>query len=493
MILNSYDQIIREHFDFSDRDTTKFIKYINESDQQSQLLNVLASALYEKIVNKCDKIDFGSIPRSRGDITKIDGYNNTVECINIIRRLVVEYKEDPSIVDIELTAIENMKNLRPVFIKAFNNNASFPMMYYNITTAAIQHSVSFLIAVTIQFVKDPDTKNIRVALDKAAYKDAESNMLLEQLAKLNKTYASGELEKLLRESIGGVRESVEADEFTEDTISATDDVTDTIEDAPEAESTSISDEEIDEDVTILRIANGEDVPEEEPIESPFADTNNDDQLAAGANNPDTLPAQDDEVESSPIMPINGSSEEQGTQSVDERKGSIVKGSYHRHPSANAGYGVKNGYVKESEEVVQEKLNGAMIKSMAGKIALGISAAATIFFVVIPKLRNLVYYIFAGVQNMSETLAIQANLIELNALDLQADENSNLTPEKKATVIEKQMKWAQKLRSWSQKIALKDKKASKDAKKDIDEDNKKAKLKDVKPYIPEEIMIDNDLF
>ena len=95
MILNSYDQIIREHFDFSDRDTTKFIKYINESDQQSQLLNVLASALYEKIVNKCDKIDFGSIPRSRGDITKIDGYSNTVECINIIRRLVVEYKEDP--------------------------------------------------------------------------------------------------------------------------------------------------------------------------------------------------------------------------------------------------------------------------------------------------------------------------------------------------------------------------------------------------------------
>ena len=267
MILNEYNKLLREHFDFSDRKTRQFINFINESDQQNQLLAALANALYEKIVNKSDKIDFGSIPRSRGDITKIDGYNNTVECINILRKLVVEYKEDPAVVDIEMNAIENIKTLRPVFMKAFANNASFPMMYYNITVASIQHSVSYLIAVAIQFVKDPDTRNITKALDRAAYRDAESNLVLEQLAQFNKLCANGQIEKILRESISGVRESVENDEFTQDTIATTDDVTDTIEKAPEVETTPITNEGIDEDV-IFKIAAGDyeeetEVPEQE--------------------------------------------------------------------------------------------------------------------------------------------------------------------------------------------------------------------------------------
>ena len=256
MVLQEYNNLLREHLDFSDTQTTKFIKYINESDQQSQLLAALAGALYEKIVEKSDKIDFGSIPRSRGDITKVDGYNNTVECINILRKLVVEYKEDPAIVDIELTALENIKALRPVFMKGFANNASFAMMYYNVAVASIQHSVSFLISVAIQFVKDPNTKNITKALDKAAYRDAESNLLLESLAQMNKAYASGQLEKVLREAVVGIKESVESDEFSEDTIATTDDVTDAIEDAPASEDIPIADEEISEDV-IFKIAAGD--------------------------------------------------------------------------------------------------------------------------------------------------------------------------------------------------------------------------------------------
>ena len=39
---------------------------------------------YDKIVAKVDKIDFGTIPRSRGDITKIEDAKNCKGCLNRI-------------------------------------------------------------------------------------------------------------------------------------------------------------------------------------------------------------------------------------------------------------------------------------------------------------------------------------------------------------------------------------------------------------------------
>ena len=522
MVLNEYNQIIREHFDLSDRTTSRFITYMNESDNQNQLLAALASSLYQKIVDKCDKVDFGSIPRSRGDITKIDGYNNTVECINIIRRLVVEYKEDPAIIDIELNAIEAIKSLRPVFMKAFNNNSSFAMMYYNLTVASIQHSVSFLIAVAIQFVKDPNSKNIKMALDKAAYKDAESNMVLENLAKLNRAYNDGSLEKLLRESISGssVRESIEADEYTEEVISGTNDVTDAYNNAPETEGPIDNGDagQIDEDTLLLQIAGGEDyqAPQEEPGEEqidndPFGDSN--DELSAGNNVPKT--PTDDEVEPTPIIPINGAGESNGTESIEEKKGSIVKRSYHKHPTANAGYGDQSAVGEGAKEVLNtigtfiggdlKNDKGESVKRLSwlwsklgtagkvGAVAVGVVGLfATLLYLVLPAMRMLVAHFYMAKAKLSEALEQQANLIELNALELSSDENSNLSDEQKEKVIEKQKKWAEKLRKWAYFFSIKDKKASKDAQKDVDEEKKKYKSKDMQEYLPDDTTAD-DLF
>ena len=79
MVMTDYDQLISEYFDLSDVATRQMIVSVNEDNQQTQLLNALSSALYDKIVAKVDKIDFGTIPRSRGDITKIEGFEQTME------------------------------------------------------------------------------------------------------------------------------------------------------------------------------------------------------------------------------------------------------------------------------------------------------------------------------------------------------------------------------------------------------------------------------
>ena len=230
-----------------------------------------------------------------------------------------------------------------------------------------------------------------------------------------------------------------------------------------------------------------------------------DELSAGNNVPKT--PTDDEVEPTPIMPINGGGETNGTESLDEKKGSIVKGAYHRHPSANAGYGDKS--IGESTEVINEfnplkfVWGGLKAGLRAGFNALPgnkaakvvqLTAGGLVFLVVVglPAMRVLVSHWYMGRAKLADALEQQANLIELNALEVES-KNDTLSEEQKAKVVEKQKKWAERLRKLAQFIAIRDKKASKDAKKEMDEQDKKNKSKDVQQYTDEDDQDNDDLF
>ena len=120
MILKrDYDQIIRENFDLSDKYTRQYIVTLEDA-QQEQLIDALSAALYDKIVAKVDEIDFGTIPKSRGDITKVQGFENNKKCIDIIRQLVVQYHQNPAPVDIISAAIQNIADRTTVYKSIWN-------------------------------------------------------------------------------------------------------------------------------------------------------------------------------------------------------------------------------------------------------------------------------------------------------------------------------------------------------------------------------------
>ena len=196
MFKHDYDRIIREYFDLSDDKTRRYLISLDEAEQ-NKVLEALSSALYEKIVGKVDDIDFGSIPASRGDITKVEGFANTEECINIIRKLVIEYKQNPSVVDVVINAISNIKDRKAVFIKSFGMNIEFPMLMYNLVVLAIERSVSLMIATCIQYVKDPSTTTVKMALDKAAYLKTMDDTLYKQLITFNDICHDGSFDKMV--------------------------------------------------------------------------------------------------------------------------------------------------------------------------------------------------------------------------------------------------------------------------------------------------------
>ena len=195
--MEQFNSIVREHFDISDASTRKCIIALEDSEQ-SQLIAALSSALYDKIVEKVDKIDFGTIPRSRGDITKVDGFDNTIECLKIMKQMIAEYREDPAIVDAILTSIDNIRERKPTFTKAYALNIELPIVLYNLMVMSIEQSVSFLISVCIQYIKDPASNGVNAALDKVAYNNSRDNLLYEQITKFNESCTSGELDKFLQ-------------------------------------------------------------------------------------------------------------------------------------------------------------------------------------------------------------------------------------------------------------------------------------------------------
>lgn len=197
-----YDQIFMEWFDINDEETRKTYVSVNEADK-SQMIVSLTSRLYDKIMEKVDDIDFGSIPASRGDITKIENYESMMECLDILRNILIQYSQPTQPVDTVYTAIENIKSREKLFSRAFALGAELPIVLYNTMVLSIVSSISFLIAGCIEYVKNPGDDSFTVSLDKAAYHRTSQNLLFEDLARFNQACSKREFDEAMESVIKG--------------------------------------------------------------------------------------------------------------------------------------------------------------------------------------------------------------------------------------------------------------------------------------------------
>ena len=108
-----FEKVMNECFDITDSKTRKTLLSLNEAGQERVLIS-LSNKLYGFIIDKVTDIDYGEIPSSKGDITKIPNYFNMVECLETIRGLLIEYKQSTDSVDTVLKAIDNIKETNDV-------------------------------------------------------------------------------------------------------------------------------------------------------------------------------------------------------------------------------------------------------------------------------------------------------------------------------------------------------------------------------------------
>lgn len=216
--------IVSEHFNIFDANTRKILLNLNEADDRNMVLSSLSARLYNIIVDKSTEIDYGDIPKSRGDITRIPNFVNIVDCLNTIRGLLVEFKEDTAPVDEILKAIDNLKDSRALWEKAYVYNSSVPIIFYETMALAIVSSTSLLISTSIDYIKEPTEKDYSITLDKVSYHKNKNALLFRNLKKFNTAYKNGDIKKTIEPMLkvkDNVKEAVDiVNEFSASAIIA---------------------------------------------------------------------------------------------------------------------------------------------------------------------------------------------------------------------------------------------------------------------------------
>lgn len=195
-----FNKVVTECFDLSDKETFSYLRGINEADQ-NKVLVALTSKLYDHLVEKVDDIDFGDIPKSRGDITKLPNYTKVIDCISIIRGILESSKQDLGPVIILEDAVKNLNEYKEVFIKGYQLNMELPMVVYNTMVLSIYSGISILISSCIEFIKATDDTGFDIALDKVQLKKTKDALIFRDLKAINASFEKGTLPRALEQML----------------------------------------------------------------------------------------------------------------------------------------------------------------------------------------------------------------------------------------------------------------------------------------------------
>lgn len=184
------------YFDLTDDLTRNVLLTVNEADQNVVMTN-LSQKLYSHIINKVDDIDFGTIPESKGDITKIQNYDQLMDCITVISEVLARYNQPTTSIEVVQLAVQNVIDRTDKFVMGYKLNIEMPIVIYNTIVLSIVSSVSYLIASCLEYVKQPEDMGFEISLDKAATINSANALLFKDLTKFNNTCASGEFDKAM--------------------------------------------------------------------------------------------------------------------------------------------------------------------------------------------------------------------------------------------------------------------------------------------------------
>lgn len=190
-MLTNYKEVISEHFDMTDSRTRKILLNLDEADQSSVLLS-LTSKLYSMIVDKIDDIDYGEIPDTKGDITLLSQYNRMNDCIDTLTKILQKYRQPLDSIDTIRAAMDNIENDRDLYKRGFATKIEIIMTTYNSIVLAIIASLSYMIAVTVEFIKD-GTNGFKAQLDKAGIARTKDSLTYSNLVAFNAACSKGQI------------------------------------------------------------------------------------------------------------------------------------------------------------------------------------------------------------------------------------------------------------------------------------------------------------
>lgn len=207
--------------DWDDRETLAALRTINESEQRS-ISYAVAEKLYDNVAGKAKlaNLDFTEITKTKGDITKLDGFDELNETIKILDNAQSKLHLKGKAINVVATAMKNLIDKRNIFKSAFRTGNAILMDTYKFGAMAVIASTSLItISLTDYFIKPDRSGTISISIvgvhlskqDTREYTLLDQNPLIINLEKFNKMCETNGLEevekalaKVKRSNFGGV-------------------------------------------------------------------------------------------------------------------------------------------------------------------------------------------------------------------------------------------------------------------------------------------------
>lgn len=138
--------------------------------------------------------------------------------------------------------------------------------------------------------------------------------------------------------------------------------------------------------------------------------------------------------------------------------------------------VKDGsFIKFADGLMSKKQENFLGTAAAASVGVKAVAAIAIGASIVPTLRLLIFYFYDTKMTLSEKLAYQKELLEMNAFRLNA---SNMEAQKRNKILDKQKRYMDNLEKISDKIRISDQLATKSSTNSIKQDNKQWNINNV---------------
>lgn len=189
---NGINKIVYEASTYEDR---KYMDTMMESDV-NQLNATSTQKLYTSVLER-NNVDFGDIPKAKGDIDQVKYIKSTVECLDILATMAEKNRMTvPEIAEVR-TCINNLRNLKGYFTEGCKTGNEYVSIMFSCMTMACIDVTSNLIGSFLDYLTVSGGSDVRT-FNAITNKDKNRALVtLESIRNFNSLYASGKVQASL--------------------------------------------------------------------------------------------------------------------------------------------------------------------------------------------------------------------------------------------------------------------------------------------------------
>lgn len=193
-----FEPILENYLVKDNRDLLAFRKL--SENEKVDMSKELVDSVYKATTERAMSLDYDDVSQSAGDITKIKDYQTLVDSINLLTGMQSYLHEKIDDLDTIVTAHQNLVNNLANFEQGFRVGNTGVIMLYNNLAMSLVASTSFVIATTVDYVKDPVGNYSAHFRNNASMHRGHPTIMLDSLKKFNTLSLNGDLVKFFEYS-----------------------------------------------------------------------------------------------------------------------------------------------------------------------------------------------------------------------------------------------------------------------------------------------------